>query len=131
MILTTFGGYIEVVDRIVGTLRNHYSTVEFVIPDCANSAGTVLAISGDAIFMDYYSRLGPIDPQVQKVREAKMVPALGYLERYQELIDKAHAGNISLAEIQLLIDGFDQAELYHYEQQRERVVNYTAQRLAL
>ena len=35
------------------------------------------------------------------------------------MIDKAQAGTITTAEVQLLIDGFDQAELYHYEQARE------------
>ena len=34
-------------------------------------------MSGDAIFMDYFSVLGPIDPQLPK--GDTMVPALGYL----------------------------------------------------
>jgi ATP-dependent protease ClpP protease subunit len=33
--ITTFGGYIEVVHRIVDTLRHHYRVVDFVIPDYA------------------------------------------------------------------------------------------------
>ena len=62
VILTTLGGYIEVVRRIVDTLRTHYQIVEFIVPNYAYSAGTVLVMSGDAIHMDYYSCLGPIDP---------------------------------------------------------------------
>ena len=116
--LTTAGGYIEVVQRIAETLRHHYDYVEYVIPDFAFSAGTVLVMSGDAIHMDYYSRLGPIDPQVPR-QGGSMVPALGYLIRYERLLKKARDGTITLAEIQLLIDGFDQAELYKYEQARE------------
>lgn len=118
VILTTGGGIIEVVQRIVDTLRRHYESVDFVIPNYAYSAGTVLAMSGNAIHMDYYSRFGPIDPQVESRRE-RFVPALGYLERYNELIEKAQNGNISTAEVQLLIQGFDQAELHQYEQARE------------
>jgi len=118
MILTTLGGYIEVVHRIVDLLRKHYNLVDFVIPNYAYSAGTVLAMSGDAIYMDYYSRLGPIDPQVEN-QAGRMVPALGYLEKYKELIEKAQHGKISTAEVQLLIQGFDQAELHQYEQARE------------
>lgn len=118
VLVTTGGGYIEVVQRIVDTLRKHYDLVDFVIPDHAYSAGTVLAMSGDAIHMDYYSRLGPIDPQVE-TRDGRMVPALGYLERYNALIDKAKKGTITVAEVQLLIQGFDQAELHQYEQARE------------
>jgi hypothetical protein len=115
VILTTNGGYIEVVHRMVEVLRRHYRLVDFVIPNYAYSAGTVFAMSGDAIFMDYYSRLGPIDPQVSPSGGSKLVPALGYLEKYRELIDKAASGNITDAEVQLLISGFDQAELYQYE----------------
>jgi len=118
VILTTGGGFIEIVQRIVGTLRRHYQLVDFVVPNYAYSAGTVLAMSGDAIHMDYYSRLGPIDPQVQS-QSGTQVPALGYLERYNDLIAKAQAGTITTAEVQLLIDGFDQAELYQYEHARE------------
>lgn len=121
-LLTTSGGYNEVVQRIVATLRTHYRVVDFIIPNYAYSAGTVLAMSGDAIHMDYYSRLGPIDPQVENER-GRQVPALGYLERYNELIKKADKGKITVPEIQLLIQGFDQAELHQYEQARELSVD--------
>lgn len=117
-LLTTSGGYIEVVHRIVDTLRHHYLEVDFVIPNYAYSAGTVLAMSGDAIYMDYYSRLGPIDPQVEG-SGGKQVPALGYLTQYERLKKKASENKLSPAEVELLIEGFDQAALYQYEQARE------------
>lgn len=118
VVLTTTGGYIEVVQRMVATLRRHYQVVEFIVPNYAYSAGTVFVMSGDAIHMDYYSRLGPIDPQLE-TQQGRMVSALGLLEKYNALIEKAQAGTITTAEVQLLIDGFDQAELYHYEQARD------------
>ena len=118
VLLTTGGGYIEVVQRIVATLRSHYKVVDFIVPNYAYSAGTVLALSGDAIHMDYYSRLGPIDPQVENA-SGRLIPALGYVEKYNKLLEKATAGQISLAEMQLLIHGFDQAELHSIEQSRE------------
>lgn len=96
VLLTTNGGYIETVARIVETLRHYYGNVEFVIPNRAFSAGTVLALSGNAIHMDYYSRLGPIDPQVES-GTGEQVPALGYLARYEALLDKANSGSISHA----------------------------------
>ena len=43
-LLTTPGGYIEVVQRIVATIRKHYALVDFVIPNYAYSAGTVLRL---------------------------------------------------------------------------------------
>ena len=117
VLLTTEGGYIEPVQRAVDLLRRHYSPIDFIIPNYAYSAGTIFALSGDAIHMDYYSRLGPIDPQTEN-QNKRMVPALGYLEKYDELMAKADAGTINLVEIQILLK-FDQAELHKYEEERE------------
>jgi hypothetical protein len=118
VILTTQGGFIEVVQRIVETLRHHFDHVSFVVPNFAFSAGTVLAMSGDQIYMDYYSRLGPIDPQIP-TDKGRMVPANGYLVQWERLIKKAQDGTLTLPEAQLMISGFDQAELYQFEQARE------------
>lgn len=119
VLVDTDGGYLDVVNRIVDTIRRHYKTVSFVIPNAAYSAGTILAMSGDSIFMDYYSRLGPIDPQVPSENGA-MIPALGYLKRYEDLIERSKSTDgLSLAEIQLVVSGFDQAQLYMYDQARE------------
>lgn len=123
VILETPGGYIEVAQRIADTLRHNYQRLEYVVPNAAMSAGTVLVMSGDAIYMDYYSTLGPIDPQVQRPGSADMVPALGYLEQYDRLIRKAQAGTITTAEITYLVERFDPAELYSYEQARELSVS--------
>lgn len=117
MLLTTPGGFIEVVARIVDTLRHHYDRVEFVIPDYAYSAGTVLALSGDRIHMDYFSRLGPIDPQVILASGA-VVPALGYLDRYEELLERARSEEVSWVEAMILRE-FDQGELYKFDQARK------------
>ena len=91
--------------------------MDFIIPNYAYSAGTVLVMSGDEIYMDYFSVLGPIDPQLPK--DDKMVPALGYLEQYERLIKKSSAGKLTTAELAFLINRFDPAELYMYEQARE------------
>lgn len=55
VILETAGGYIEAVQRMAETLRRHYKIVEYIVPNYAMSAGTVLTMSGDAIHMDYFS----------------------------------------------------------------------------
>jgi hypothetical protein len=118
IVLETPGGSIEVVQRIVDCVRHHYETVWYVIPNFAMSAGTILVMSGDAIYMDYYSVLGPIDPQVERPGVG-MIPALGYLIQYERLIDKSKKGKLTTAELTLLVEKFDQAELYQYEQARE------------
>jgi membrane-bound ClpP family serine protease len=116
-ILETPGGYAETTRRISDTLRQHYNVVDFLIPSYAMSAGTILAMSGDAIHMDYYSVLGPIDPQIPQPG-GNFIPALGYLVRYEDLLKKANNGGISTAEMKILLS-FDQGELYSYEQARD------------
>jgi len=127
--LETGGGYIEVVQRIVNILRTHYRRVEFYVPTQAMSAGTVLVMSGDAIHMDYYSVLGPIDPQLPK-QGGGYVPALGYLKKYEELMEKANKGSLNTAEVAYLCTKFDPAELYQYEHARELSVFLLEQWLA-
>ena len=117
MVLQTDGGLVEVVERIVKILRHHYQYVSFIVPNYAFSAGTVLVMSGDVIRMDYYSVLGPIDPQIQL--KGRWIPAIGYLEKYDELIEKSVNGQLTSAELTFLVEKFDPAELFRYDQERE------------
>jgi membrane-bound ClpP family serine protease len=121
IILTTNGGSATAVERYVNIIRHHYSEVNFIIPDRAFSAGTIFCMSGNNIYMDYYSVLGPIDPQVLN-RENKWVPALGYLDKINELIQKAQNNTLTQAEFIILKD-FDLAELRAYEQAKELTID--------
>ncbi len=121
IILTTNGGSAEVAERLVYVFRKHYDIVDFYVPDHAYSAGTILCMSGNNIFMDYYSVLGPIDPQVMN-REGIFVPALGYLDKINALIELARIGSISQAEFLMLKD-FDLAELKAYEQAKALTID--------
>ena len=118
-ILQTPGGFPETVQRISNLLRHHYNEVDFLIPSLAMSAGTLLALSGDAIWMDYFSVLGPIDPQIESSDGRQLIPALGYLAQYESLIEKAQKGEITDAEVSILINSFDQGVLYSYIQSRD------------
>lgn len=108
----------DTAERIARIFRHHYQRVDFLVPSYAMSAGTILVMSGDAIHMDYASTLGPIDPQVRR-GDGGLVPALGYLEWYERLIAKSAAGDLTTAEAMFLVQNFDAAELYRYEQERE------------
>lgn len=119
VLLETNGGFIEVVERIVGIFRKHYTTIEFIVPNYAYSAGTVLVMSGDEIYMDYHSILGPIDPQFEAEKNGDYVPGMGYLAKYEELTDKINTAadtNSVKAELAYLVQKFDPAKLYHIEQ---------------
>lgn len=117
--LETNGGYVESAERVANVLRHHYKRVEFLVPSFAMSAGTVLVMSGDAIHMDYSSVLGPIDPQIQRDGDQSFIPALGYIEKYDELVEKSANGELTMAELQWMIQRFDPGELYRIEQERE------------
>lgn len=116
VILDTPGGSAEVVERMVDTIRTFYDDVAFIIPDRAMSAGTIFCMAGDSILMDYFGRLGPIDPQV--VKDDRLVPALSYLVQYERLLEKDRNGELTNAEFALL-SKFDLAELHQFEQARE------------
>ncbi len=117
VILNTQGGLIEVVERCVKTIRHHYSEVKFLVPDVAMSAGTIFVMSGDAILMDYYSCLGPIDPQVLNA-DRRWVPATSYISQFDKLCEKSQTQSLSQAEI-ILLSKLDLAELQTYRQQAE------------
>ena len=115
--LDTPGGSIETTERIVTILRKHYGIVEFAIPNQAYSAGTILAMSGDAIHMDYNSVLGPIDPQFTR-DGVNWGSGVGYLEKYEELreiLNDPDNNSPKEAEALLLVNKFDPVLLYEIE----------------
>ncbi|MFH0982724.1 MAG: ATP-dependent Clp protease proteolytic subunit [Planctomycetota bacterium] len=116
LVIDTPGGIIEVVERIVNIVRHHYDDVTMIVPNRAMSAGTIFAMSGDRIMMDYFSCLGPIDPQIE--RNGKLVPALSYLVQFERLKKKSEDGTLTTAEV-ILLQQLDLAELHSFEAARE------------
>lgn len=114
VIIDTPGGIVEVAERIVTTIRHYYQEVKFLIPDRAMSAGTVLVMSGDAILMDHFSCLGPVDPQLYI--EGKPIPTsvLSYLEQYERFVQKSMEGTLTSADL-VLLQKLDAADLRQYE----------------
>ena len=119
VVLNSGGGSAEVVEKMVDITRFHYEEVYFVIPDFAMSAGTIFCMSGDKIYMDYSSSLGPIDPQIWNGQQ--YVPALGYLDKVEQLLQKAKDGTLTNAEY-LILQSQDLAMLSRYEQARELTI---------
>ena len=127
--LTTPGGQAEAVERMVEVIRHHYTSFYALVPNTAMSAGTILCMAADKIFMDYSSALGPIDPQVPDRDNRVLVPALGYLDKVEELIQKSANNTISPAEFQML-QSLDLAMLRFYEQAKELSINLLTKWLA-
>lgn len=117
--LNTPGGSVETVEKMVEIIRFHYDEVYFVVPDYAMSAGTIFCMSGDKIYMDYSSSLGPIDPQVFNGKS--YVPALGYLDKVDELLTKAREGTLTNAEL-IILQNQDLAMLRSFEQAKNLTI---------
>jgi hypothetical protein len=120
IVLNTPGGSVEIAEKLVTLIRYHYDEVDFVVPDSAMSAGTVWCMSGDRIYMDYSSALGPVDPQIYNGEH--WVPALGYLDKVNELIKKSSGSKLSPAEV-VMLTRIDLAELRSYEQAKELTIS--------
>lgn len=125
MLVKTSGGSAQAAEKMVEIMRHHYEEVWFVVPDFAMSAGTLLVLSGDKVWMDYSSSLGPIDPQVlvrDKDGNEHYVPALGHLDKVEELIEKSRNNTLTMAEFAILRDQ-NLAVLRSYEQARDLSIN--------
>lgn len=121
ILLNTPGGSAETVEKLVEIIRFHYNDVTFVVPDAAMSAGTIFCMSGDRIYMDYSSSLGPIDPQV--FNGTMFVPALGYLDQVEKLLEKARSNPPTLSQAEFLIlQNQDLALLNQYEQAKNLTI---------
>ncbi len=118
-LITTDGGSVEMTEVMVRIMRHFYSEVYFVVPDYAFSAGTILCMSGDKIYMNYYSSLGPIDPQV--IANGKLVSYQGYIDQFEILKEKSKNGTITLIEAQMALN-LNLADLNHCIQSRNLTV---------
>jgi len=85
--IETPGGSGETAEEIVEFLRKKFNEVNFVIAGEAKSAGTILALSGDNIYMCQTGSLGPIDAQVKIGRS--VVSAHDYKAWIDEKRDEA------------------------------------------
>lgn len=66
--IETPGGSGEAAEEIAKFLRKKFDEVNFIIAGEAKSAGTILSLSGDNIYMTDTGSLGPIDAQVRMGR---------------------------------------------------------------
>ena len=64
IILYTTGGSIFNSDMIVEILLSYDSPVNIYIPGFAYSAGSMIALCADKLYMNKFSVMGPVDPQL-------------------------------------------------------------------
>ncbi len=76
VLVVTPGGSAQTASYFVDKLRNRFENISFLIPYCCMSAGTILVLSGDEIWMDERAYIGPIDPQIMSRDGSRFVPLL-------------------------------------------------------
>lgn len=118
--LETPGGSGESAEEIARFLHNKFREVNFVIAGEAKSAGTILALSGDNIYMTDTGSLGPIDAQIKIGRS--VVSAYDYkiwidekreeAQKYNRLnpLDAIIVSQISPGEIKKVINALEFAK---------------------
>ena len=101
VLIETPGGLAEVAEDIVTLLRDRFSSVSFIIPGWAKSAGTIMVMAGDEILMGPTSALGPIDAQI--VWKDKVFSAEAFLEGLDLMMRESTAqGKLNRAHIPIL-----------------------------
>lgn len=89
--LETPGGSGEATEEIVEFLHKKFETVDFVIAAEAKSAGTLMTMSADEIYMTDSGSLGPIDAQVKIGRS--IVSAFDYVQWIEQKRKEASKTN--------------------------------------
>lgn len=82
MYIETPGGRGDAAEEIVNCLRRNRQTVNFVVSGEAKSAGTLVVLSGNDIYMTHTGSLGPVDAQVMIGRG--QISAHDYMEWVNE-----------------------------------------------
>lgn len=85
--IETPGGSGEAAEEIVKFLHEKFESVDFIIAGEAKSAGTLMAMSADDIYMTDSGSLGPIDAQVKIGRS--VVSAFDYVQWMNNKRDEA------------------------------------------
>ncbi len=67
VILHTPGGLALAAEMVATALHEHPAKVSVFIPFYAMSGGTLLALTADEIFMEKFSVMGPVDPQIDGI----------------------------------------------------------------
>ncbi len=87
MMIDTPGGDPDVAQKIIKMCRNRSENFYTIVPSTSKSAGTMICLGSDKIFMGYLSELGPIDPQIL-THQGYWVSAKFFLEAYEKYSGK-------------------------------------------
>jgi ClpP class serine protease len=96
LILHTPGGVTNAAETIVEYLLQKFTDIEVIVPTYAMSAGTMISLAANRIFMGRQSQLGPIDPQMPV--GGRFVSARAIVEQF-ERAEKEIKGDLMRAHV--------------------------------
>lgn len=82
ILLHTPGGTADVAYQVMRVFRRHCKKLNIIVPLEAKSAGTLMCLGADAIYMGEFGELGPIDVQIQNPIE-KGTKAISPLDEFK------------------------------------------------
>lgn len=76
LVIHTYGGDAYSAVRIMRILQKRFKKIAVVVPDMAISAGTLMALGSDEIWMDQESRLGLLDLPIEHPSDGSRISSL-------------------------------------------------------
>lgn len=97
LLIHTGGGHPEVAYKVVRFLRDHCKKLNVIVPLWAKSAGTLMCLAGETIYLGELGELGPLDIQITDPAEKglKQFSPLDEFKSMEFLLDYA-AESVSL-----------------------------------
>lgn len=88
IILHSNGGILDAAIHLTDILRSYSENLNFIVPRFAKSAATLVALSGNGLFMDKPSELGPLGPVWVGEEEEYYPSALPYTIEFLRDLEK-------------------------------------------
>lgn len=82
LVMHTPGGQIDATESIVEYLRSKFDDVEVIVPTFAMSAGTMISLATNRVWLGKHSQLGPIDPQMVTM-DGRTVSAQAVVDQFE------------------------------------------------
>jgi hypothetical protein len=133
LLLHTRGGDVDAAEKLVELMQATVAAgqLRVIIPDCAKSAGTLMALGADSLLMSDSSELGTIDPQVwsDDGRGNKICHSvLSYLDAFK-IHSKTLRDNPDDPVARLMLGKLDPTTVRHFEAVRERARHFAEDQL--
>lgn len=75
-VIYTAGGDVYSAVKIMRMLQNKFPVIKIIIPDFVYSAGTIMSLGGNEIYMDVDATLGPLDKPMENFKDGSEISSI-------------------------------------------------------